>query len=115
PEEKAKRIARWGATVVRCGKVWDDAHAAALAHARRERLTYIHPFADPDIVAGQGTVGLEILETVPDIDVLVIAIGGGGLIAGVGAAARLIRPSVRIIGVEPVGAPTLYESLRAGH
>jgi threonine dehydratase len=113
PAEKAERMEAWGATVLREGVVWDDAHAAALAHAEREGLTYVHPFADPEVVAGQGTIALELFDRAPDTDALIVAIGGGGLIAGVGAAARLLRPGVRVIGVEPVGAPTLYESLRA--
>jgi threonine dehydratase len=111
--EKAKRIERWGATVLRAGDVWDDAHAAALEHAKREGLTYIHPFADPEVVAGQGTISLEILEHAPNVDLLVVAIGGGGLIAGIAAAAKLLRPNLKVIGVEPTGAPTLYESLKA--
>lgn len=115
PAEKAERMESWGATVVRAGEVWDDAHAAALAHAGSgpTALTYVHPFADPDVVAGQGTVGLELHAQAPDVDLVVVAIGGGGLIAGTGAALRLKNPSARIVGVEPVGAPTLYESLRA--
>lgn len=112
--EKATRIARWGATVLRAGDVWDDAHAAAIVHAEREGLTYIHPFADPAIVGGQGTIAREILACAPETDLLVVAIGGGGLMAGVASAARLENPRIRVIGVEPVGAPTLYESLRAG-
>ncbi|MBX3229918.1 MAG: pyridoxal-phosphate dependent enzyme [Labilithrix sp.] len=111
--EKARRIERWGATVVRAGDVWDDAHAAAIARAERDGLTYVHPFADPDVVAGQGTIALELFEQAPDTDALVVAIGGGGLVAGAGKAARLLRPGLRIVGVEPAGAPTLYESLRA--
>src|SRR5205807_7796176 len=75
---------------------------------------YFHPFADPAVIAGQGTIGLEILEEVPDIDLLLVAIGGGGLISGVSIAARSLKPNIKVIGVEPVGAPTLYESLRAG-
>jgi threonine dehydratase len=114
PEEKAERMRRWRATVVRVGDVWDDAHDAALRRARAEGLTYVHPFADPEVVAGQGTLALEILEQAPEIDALIVAIGGGGLIAGVAEAAKLLRPRLRIIGVEPVGAPTLDESLRAG-
>lgn len=113
--EKAARIERWGARVHRAGAVWDEAHAAALAHAARDGLTYVHPFADADVVAGQGTVALEALEQAPEIDLFVVAIGGGGLAAGVAAAVKQTRPDARIIGVEPVGAPTLYESLRAGH
>jgi threonine dehydratase len=114
PEEKAACMRRWRAEVVRVGEVWDDAHAAALARARREGLAYVHPFADPEVVAGQGTLALEIFEQAPEVDALVVAIGGGGLIAGVAEAAKLLRPGVRVVGVEPVGAPTLFESLRAG-
>jgi len=111
---KAARIERWGATVVRAGAVWDEAHAAGLAHAERDGLTYVHPFADAAVVAGQGTLALEILEQAPETDLFVVAIGGGGLVAGIAAAAKLLRSGVRIIGVEPEGAPTLHESLKAG-
>lgn len=110
---KAARIERWGATVVRAGDVWDDAHAAALEHAAREGTTYIHPFADPDVVAGAGTIALEVLDDAPETDLFVVAIGGGGLASGVAAAAKRKNPAIRIIGVEPVGAPTLHESVRA--
>jgi threonine dehydratase len=110
---KAARIERWGAKVMRAGDVWDDAHAAALEHAAREGTTYVHPFADPDVVAGAGTIALEVLEAAPETDAFVVAIGGGGLASGVAAAAKRRRPDIRIIGVEPVGAPTLHESVRA--
>lgn len=111
---KAARIEGWGAKVVRAGAVWDDAHAAALEHATRDGLTYVHPFADHAVIAGQGTIAIEVFEQAPEVDLFVVAIGGGGLVSGVAAAAKLLRPSVRIIGVEPEGAPTLTESLRAG-
>ena len=111
---KAAAVERWGATVVRAGDVWDDAHAAATAAARREGLTYLHPFDDPDVIAGQGTIALEILADAPATDLLVVAIGGGGLISGIAAAARAIDPAMRIVGVEPTGAPKLTASLRAG-
>ncbi|CAN5882941.1 threonine/serine dehydratase [soil metagenome] len=111
---KAARIERWGATVVRAGTVWDEAHAAGQAHAARDGLTYIHPFADAVVIAGQATLAMEILEQAPEVDLFVVAIGGGGLVAGVAAAAKLLRPSIRIIGVEPEGAPTLHDSVRAG-
>jgi threonine dehydratase len=110
---KAARIEGWGAMVVRAGEVWDEAHAAALAHAERDGLTYVHPFADPAVVCGAATIALEILEQAPEVDLFVVAIGGGGLASGVAAAAKLLRPSIRILGVEPEGAPTLTESLRA--
>jgi threonine dehydratase len=77
-------------------------------------MAYIHPFADPAVIAGQGTIGLEIIEQVRNVDTIIVAIGGGGLIAGIAAAVKSINPSIRIIGVEPIGAPTLYESLKNG-
>ncbi len=113
-EAKARVLESWGAKVIFEGAVWDEANRAALQAAEQEGLNYIHPFADPDVIAGQGTLGLEILADAPDIDTLIVAIGGGGLISGVSIAARGIKPGIKIIGVEPVGAPTLYESLRAG-
>jgi threonine dehydratase len=113
PQIKADKLARWGAEVHYAGTVWDEANHAALEHAAREDLTYIHPFADPAVIAGQATVGLEIMEALPQVETLVVAIGGGGLISGIALAAKAINPNVRIIGVEAVGAPTLYESLKA--
>lgn len=114
PLSKAKKLEQWGARVVFEGDVWDDANRAALTIAEREGLTYVHPFANPMVIAGQGTIGLEILEDMPEVDVLLVAIGGGGLISGISVAAKALRPDIKIIGVEPVGAPTLYESVRAG-
>jgi threonine dehydratase len=114
PPAKAEKLERWGARVVWAGEVWDDADAAARESAERSGLTYVHPFADPAVIAGQGTVGLEIAEEDPEADLLLVAIGGGGLISGVATAIKALRPATRVVGVEPVGAPTLYESLRAG-
>ncbi len=114
PPAKAEKLRHWGAEVVYEGAVWDDANAAALEAAERHGWTYVHAFADPAIIAGQGTVGLEVLEDAPETAVLVVAIGGGGLISGVAAAAKAVKPGIRVIGVEPTGAPTLYESVRAG-
>jgi threonine dehydratase len=114
PKVKAHKLESWGAKVIFEGAVWDDANRAALAAAQRDGLAYIHPFADPAVIAGQGTIALEILEDAPDIDVLLVAIGGGGLISGVSLAAKALQPGITVIGVEPVGAPTLYESRKAG-
>lgn len=111
---KARVLESWGAKVLFEGAVWDEANRAALQAAEQEGMKYIHPFADSDVIAGQGTLGLEILADAPDIDTLIVAIGGGGLISGVSIAARGIQPGIKIIGVEPTGAPTLYESLRVG-
>ncbi len=111
---KADKLRAWGAEVVVEGAVWDDANEAALARAARDGLTYIHPFSDPAVIAGQATVGREALKQSPDIDTILVAIGGGGLISGVASAAKAIKPGIRVIGIEPVGAPTLSESLAAG-
>jgi threonine dehydratase len=112
--EKAKKVSGWGATVVVKGRVWDEANREALAVAERERLTYFHPFADPVVIAGQGTTALEILDQEPEVDDFLVAIGGGGLISGIALTAKALRPGTRIIGIEPVGAPTLFESVKAG-
>lgn len=112
--EKISRIRAFGAEVVVKGDVWDDANALALVRAEAERRTYVHPFAQASVIAGQGTLGLEILDDVPDVDTVLVAIGGGGLISGIATALRARKPSVRIIGVEPDGAPTLHASRKAG-
>lgn len=113
PAAKVEKLRQWGAEVTVIGKVWDEAQETALAAQKERGLTYFHPFADPTIIAGQGTLALEILSQVPDADTLVVAIGGGGLMAGVATAAKAIKPGIKIVGVEPTGAPTLYESVKA--
>jgi threonine dehydratase len=114
PKAKVAQFERWGAEVVIAGGVWDEANAAAQARAEADGLTYFHPFADPAVIAGQGTVALELFEQVPALDLLVVAIGGGGLISGIATVAKALRPAVRIVGVEPTGAPTHYESRHRG-
>lgn len=114
PAAKQRKLQAWGAQVVVEGDVWDDSNAAALRHAARHGMAYLHPFANPLVIAGQGTVATEILDTAPDVDTLLVAIGGGGLISGIAVAARAMKPGIRIIGVEPTGAPTLLRSLEAG-
>lgn len=112
--QKRHAIERWGAKVEIHGDVWDDAHAAAVAFAAESGRPYLHPFADPAIVAGQGTVALEILDDQPQCALLIVAIGGAGLISGVALTAKSRNPKLRVVGVEPEGAPTLYASLREG-
>ncbi len=114
PAAKADKLRAWGAEVTIEGEVWDDANEAALARAARDGLTYLHPFKDPAVIAGQGTVGREMLKQSPGIDTILVSIGGGGLISGIASAAKAIKPEIRVIGIEPVGAPTLSESLAAG-
>jgi threonine dehydratase len=111
---KVARLGAWGARVVISGEVWDDSNRAAVRHAETNDLAHIHPFADPAVIAGQGTVALEILEEAPNLDTLLVAIGGGGLISGIAIAAKAIKPGIRLVGVEPTGAPTLHDSLAAG-
>ena len=113
-EAKVQKITGWGAEARIEGAVWDDANAAAVDAAAKEGMTYVHPFADAHVIAGQGTIGLEILDQAPAIDTLIVAIGGGGLIAGVATAVKAQRPDIRVIGVEPVGAPTHHASRAAG-
>jgi threonine dehydratase len=112
--DKVAKLATWGAEVRIVGAIWDDANEAALAHAKATGATYAHPFSDPVTVAGQGTLGLELLEDMPDLDVVLVAIGGGGLIAGLSTAVKALKPDVRIIGIEPTGSPTLHACLAAG-
>lgn len=112
--DRVSRITHWGAEVIQHGTTWDDAHHKALEHAAAQGLHYIHPFDAERTMAGQGTLGLELLDDVPEMDMVLIAIGGGGLIAGMAAAIKQQKPDVTIIGVEPVGAPSMLESLKAG-
>ena len=114
PADKAARCRAWGAEVVVEGAGWDESQTAARARAEDDGLSYIHPFADPDVIAGQGTIAREMLKQSPEIDVIVAGIGGGGLIAGIALAAKAMKPEIRVIGVEPIGAPTLKNSLAAG-
>lgn len=85
------------------------------AYRQEHALHYVHPFGDPHIIAGQGTVGLEIVEDSPDVDSIVVCVGGGGLLAGIAVAAKALKPGVRVVGVEPEGAPAVTRSLTAGY
>lgn len=112
---KIDKLRKLGATVEIVGTMWNETNVSALAFARENRCAYFHPFADPYVVAGQGTLALELLEQQPDLDAVLIAIGGGGLITGMAIALRALKPSIRIIGIEPTGSPTFHASLAAGH
>jgi len=111
---KIDKLRKMGATVEVVGSVWNETNLHALAFAEQRKAAYFHPFADPLVVAGQGTVALELLEDNPDLDTVLIAIGGGGLVTGMAVALKALKPSIRIIGVEPVGCPTFHASLAAG-
>ncbi len=111
--DKLAKLRKWNAKIVIEGASWHEANRAALIIAERDGLAYIHPFADPEVIAGQGTIALEILADAPHTDIILVAIGGGGLISGVALAAKALKPAIRIIGIEPVGAPTLHASRQA--
>jgi len=104
----------YGAEVVLHGTIWDEANERAQALVRERGLTYVHPFDDLQLIAGQGTLGLEIVRDWPEVDVVVVPIGGGGLISGVAMAVKAIKPDVRIVGVESSGAPGMQASVAAG-
>jgi threonine dehydratase len=105
----------YGAEVVLHGTIWDDANEKAKELVAARGLTYIHPFDDPQLVVGQGTLGLEVFEDVPDADVVIVPIGGGGLISGVSMALKAMNPAIRVVGVESSGAPGMQQSVAAGH
>jgi threonine dehydratase len=104
----------YGAEVVLHGTIWDEANDKAKQLVRDRGLTYIHPFDDLELIAGQGTLGLEIIRDWNDVEVVVVPIGGGGLISGVSMALKNIKPSITVIGVESSGAPGMRESVKAG-
>ncbi len=115
PFVKVKATEANGATVVLHGETLAEAHARAETIAAERNLVWVHPYDDPDIIAGQGTVALEMLEETPGLDVLVVPIGGGGLIAGCAIAARAKKPSIEIIGVECALYPSMWNAIHHGH
>ena len=115
PAIKVAGVKRWGAEVILEGTTSTDRRKRAEAEAAERGLTMVPPFDHEWIIEGQGTCGLEIVEQVPDAEVVVVPVGGGGLISGVAAAVRQARPDVRVIGVEPAGAAKMTASIQAGH
>ncbi|ABC83215.1 threonine ammonia-lyase [Anaeromyxobacter dehalogenans] len=114
PIMKVANTRAHGARIVLHGANYDEAYAEARRLEQAEGLTFVHPFDDPRIIAGQGTVGLEILEQVPEVDAILVPIGGGGLASGVAVAAKALRPEVRIVGVETEVLPSMLAALEAG-
>lgn len=104
----------YGAEVVLHGSIWDEANEKAKELVRDEGLTYVHPFDDAQLIAGQGTLGLEVIQDWPDVDAIVVPIGGGGLIAGVSMAVKSFNPKIKVIGVESSDGPAMKASLDAG-
>ncbi len=112
---KIEKLRAWGADTHIVGSVWHEANAAAQDFVRKTGAAYFHPFADPDVVSGQGTVGLEILGQMPDVTTILVAMGGGGLVSGVATAIKALAPRVRVVGIEAEGCPVLLKALEAGH
>ena len=112
PGVKVERTRGFGAEIVLHGDTLDEARAHALKLAAEQQLTFVHPYDDADIVAGQGTVGIEMLQDVPELDTLVVAIGGGGLIAGMATAAKAIKPGIEIIGVQSTRFPSMVNAIK---
>ena len=115
PRIKVNAVAARGVEVVLRGDSYDEACEHAMRLRRRRSLTFVHPYDDPDVIAGQGTVGMEILRQRPGpIDAIFVPVGGGGLIAGISAYVKRLRPEIRVVGVEPVDADAMHRSLEAG-
>ncbi len=114
PLAKISATRDYGAEVCLVPGVYDDAYQYALRLRDEHGYTFIHPFDDEDVIAGQGTIGLEILEQWKDVDAIIVPVGGGGLISGVAFAAKAVKPSVKVYGVQAEGAASMYNSLRSG-
>lgn len=112
PIAKVSATQSYGANVVLHGDCYDDAYKKAVEIQEKEGATFLHPFDDYEVMAGQGTIGIEILEDIPTVDMVIVPVGGGGLIAGVAACIKQINPRVQIIGVQAEGAPAIYESFK---
>jgi threonine dehydratase len=113
-QEKVKAIEEYGATVVKYGLFHDERFEKALEIQKVTGAVLIPPFDDPDVIAGQGTVGLEICEDLPEANMVIVPIGGGGLISGISTAVKSLKPGVKVLGVEPEKASSMYQSLRNG-
>ena len=115
PGVKVERTRGFGAEVVLHGDTLEQSRAHAFELAAAQNLTFVHPYDDDAIVAGQGTVGLEMLQAVPDLDVLVIAVGGGGLISGIATAAKALKPGIEVVGVQTVRFPAMFNAIKGTH
>ncbi len=114
PLIKVNRTKSYGAEVILHGDVYDDACALAYQLAEEKGYTFVHPFDDLDVATGQGTIAMEIIQELPTVDYIIVPIGGGGLITGVSALAKILNPKIQVIGVEPAGAASMTAALQAG-
>lgn len=114
PISKVEATRKYGADICLVEGVYDDAYNRALQLKEEMGYTFIHPFNDEDVIAGQGTIGLEILEQLPDVDVVIVPVGGGGLISGVAFAIKSLNPNVKVYGVQASGAPSMLRSIADG-
>ena len=114
PISKVEATKSYGAEVCLVNGVYDDAYAEALRQRDEYGYTFIHPFDDENVIAGQGTIGLELLEQIPDVDAVIVPIGGGGLISGVAFAVKSLNPNVKVYGVQATGAPSMFNSIKDG-
>ncbi len=114
PLIKVNRTKGYGAEVVLYGNVYDEACAYAMEMAQKEGMTFIHPFDDETVATGQGSIAMEIVQELPTVDVILVPVGGGGLLAGISTLAKMLNPKIRVIGVEPLGANCMQESLKKG-
>ena len=115
PISKVEATKGFGAQVCLVPGVYDDAYSKALELKEEKGYTFVHPFDDEYVIAGQGTIGLEIMNEMSDVDAVIVPIGGGGLISGVACAIKSISPHVKVYGVQAVGAPSMYNAIRSGH
>ena len=114
PLSKVEATKSYGANVCLVEGVYDDSYEEAIRQCKEKNLTFIHPYDDEDVIAGQGTIGLEILDQMDSVDAIVVPIGGGGLISGVAFAAKNLKPSIKIYGVQAANAASMYESFKQG-
>jgi threonine dehydratase len=114
PKVKIDKIKKHNVELILYGDIYDEAEQKAIELAKKNGLTYISGYNDKLVIAGQGTIGLEILEDLPNVDMVTVPIGGGGLISGISLAVKSVKPSVRVIGVQSEASPVMYESLKAG-
>ena len=115
PLIKVEATKRYGADVILTGEVYDEAYEYARKLQEKEGYTFVHPFDDEDVIEGQGTIALEVLDELPNADIILVPIGGGGLISGIASAAKLKNPLIKIIGVEPEGAASALEARKNKH